>query len=500
MDLQSAPALTSQEQEEIEYFLSAKGLPLQLNVTFGDVVLPEQYSAVTSRSHIRDFSTLLVPGFEIARPLVSANMESVSGTTLITEIEKLGGIGIPPQTLPPKELLKILEQVAQEDCAFRTNCLTVRTEQTIAQVRALAEEHGISGFIVINSAGFPTGILSARDWKYERDDSKHVNDVMGGGRLRPLITATPDISFDEAARLLAENRIEKLPLIDENSMLVGAIFANGLFYTRDHPHATRNDRGQFIRIGAIGVGQRFEKKHLHFVEQQIIRGITAILVDTARAYSVNAREAIKQIRKHFPELPIIAGNISTPEGAKALIEWGADCVKVGQGPGEACRTREVGVGVPQLSAGAKCSVIAHRYGKTIMFDGGMKSPGDIAKALAAGADTVMLGFLFAGTHESAALATYNAEGILVKDYEGSASFEAQRKRHLRGSLDHVRRPEGIKRQVLVQESLASRVANILDGLRSAFSYAGAASLKDFREVARFELQTNAGLFEGIKHN
>src|SRR5487761_113380 len=143
MDLQSAPALTSQEQEEIEYFLSAKGLPLQLNVTFGDVVLPEQYSAVTSRSHIRDFSTLLVPGFEIARPLVSANMESVSGTTLITEIEKLGGIGIPPQTLPPKALLKILEQVAQEDCAFRTNCLTVRTEHTIAQVRALAEEHGI---------------------------------------------------------------------------------------------------------------------------------------------------------------------------------------------------------------------------------------------------------------------------------------------------------------------------------------------------------------------
>ncbi len=495
------PSLTDFERQKIEQTLRAKGLPYDINVTFDDVTIPEDYSAVRSRSEIlegADFKTVVAPGIGLSIPIVSANMESVSGVKLIAEIERLGGLGIPPQTLPPDEQLKIIEQVGQEDCAYRENPLTVNSYQTINEIHALYKKFNVQGFFVIDDQNHPVGVLAARDWLYETDKNKTVAACMGGGRLQPLITAPRTIDFREAARLLTEHRIEKLPLVDSDGKLAGAIFANGLFYKYRYPAATRNTLGQFLKVASIGVSARFGIEQLRFIENAVRLGVSLLVVDTARAYAVNTEEALGQIKRHFSSLPIIAGNVSTPEGAKALIEWGADCVKIGQGPGEACRTRNVGTGIPQLSACAKCSVVAHLNGKTVMLDGGMKSPGDIGKALLAGADAVMLGYMLVGTEESAALAYYNKDGHRVKQYEGSASFAAQLKRHLRGELDRIRRPEGINEEVHVRGAVSETIEDILAGLASLFSYVGVRSLKEFKERARFELVTWAGFFEGSK--
>ncbi len=507
MQTQKLPSLTPKERQAIEEFFVSKGLPLNICVTFEDVFIPEEYSPIRSREEaVNSFlynnglRSEVVPGFSIALPIVSANMESVSGVKLITKLQQLGGLGIQPQTLSPEERLNMLIQIGQEDCAYRENPLTVRPYQTIKEVRELAKQHEIYGFIVVDEENRPIGILSSRDWLYETDDNKQAKDVMGGGRLRPLITGTKNMPLKEAARLLYQHRIEKLPLVDENGRLAGAIFAKGVFYQRHYPNATRNELGQFVRVASIGVGRNFGTEHLRFIEQAItMGGAQLLLIDTARAYAVNMKDALTKTKREFPSLPIIAGNVSTAEGAKALIEWGADCVKIGQGPGQVCRTRDIGTGTPQLTAIAECSVICHLYGKRAMADGGMHSPGDIAKAFLAGADTVMLGKMLAGTFESAAEAYYDKYGCKVKDYEGSASFRAQQRRKARGELNRIRRPEGVHEQVHVHSTVEEVVYDILWGLASLFTYEGSLTLAEFKQNRRFRLQTKAGFIEGTKN-
>jgi IMP dehydrogenase len=498
------PSLSPQEKQAIEEFFVSKNLPLDIAITFDDVFIPEEYSPIRSREEaVHSFlsgglRSDVVPGFSIALPIVSANMESVTGVKMITKLQQLGGLGIPPQMLPAEERLKMLDQVAQEDCAFRENPLTVRPYQTLREVREIAKTHDIYGFFVVNEKKQPVGVLSSRDWLYETDETKQVQEMMGGGRIRPLITATKDIPLAEAARILAEHRIEKLPLVDSDGKLAGALFANGLFYKMRYPNATRNNLGQFVRVASIGVGRNFTNDHLNFIEEALKRGAQILLIDTARAWAVNMQDALMKIKREFPNLPVIAGNISTANGAKALLEWGADCVKIGQGPGYACRTREIGTGTPQLTAIAECSVICHLYGKKAMADGGMRSPGDIAKALLAGADTVMLGYMLVGTVESAAEQYYNRDGCKVKDYEGSASFRAQLRRHARGELANIRRPEGIHEQVHVHGNVREIIYDILWGLASLFTYEGSLTLEEFKSNRRFRRQSKAGFIEGVK--
>ena len=355
---------------------------------------------------------------------------------------------------------------------------------------------GIYSLVVIDKKKRPIGILSTRDWKYETDDEKMVGQLMGGRRV--LYVAPRDISFVEAAKILRRQRIEKLPLVDRKERLIGLLTAHGLFYKHHYPRATRDEKGRFWKVGSIGVGREFTKRHLFEVEEQVKKGIRLLLIDTARAFSVNTQEAVRRVKERFPKLPLMVGNVSTPEGAKFLFECGADIVKVGQGPGEACRTREVGVGIPQISAIAKCAAIARLYKKAVVGDGGLKNSGDIVKALIAGADAVMLGAMLVSTEESAAQAFLNQNGIKVKIYEGSASFAAQQRRLNRSSLDRMRRPEGVAREVPVTGTVKERTEDILDGLRSAMSYFGVRSIRELCENARFELQTQAGLIEGTK--
>lgn len=491
--------LNSSEEKAIRSFLREKNIPLETALSFADVALPENFSDIRSRSEINNFRAILVPNKLVLNiPIISANMESVTGAEMIVAIEKEGGLGIMPQSLPIERKIEILEKVKRANCALIENPITANPEMSLKEAKEVMQKFNINSLVVVDEKNRPVGILSTRDWLYEENENLPISKLM----TRRVITAPNDISFDEAEKILRTNKIEKLPLVDKAGKLAGLITAHGLFYEKHHPRALRNEQGQFIRVGAIGVGKMLSEKIIKDIEAQVEAGITALLIDTARAFSINTEEIVRGVKKKYPELPIIVGNVSTPEGAKFLFELGVDIVKVGIGPGHACTTRMVGVGIPQLTAIAKIGVIARIYGKTIIADGGIRNPGDLAKALIAGADAVMIGYLFAGTQESASPA-YNLHikelgtDIMVKDYFGSASFEAQYRRTLQNSLDKIRRPEGIKRIVPVIGPLELRINDLLDGLRSAMSYIGAKNIQELKEKGKFVPQTSAGFSEGV---
>ncbi len=490
-----AAGLSHEEKDAIRAFFFEKGLPLDRAITFSDVTLPEHYSDVRSRSEIFDFGTALTPSLALHLPIVSANMESVTGLELGVALEREGGLAFPPQTLPIEERLELIERIGRTDSALIDEPLTISPDHhTLKDAKEFMKRFGIQSVIALDEERRPIGILTTRDWLYEKDENVFVRDLM----TKKLITAPRGIHFDEAAKILRKYKIEKLPLVDTGGKLAGLITANGLFYQSRHPRATRDERGRFLKTGSIGVGRVFTPKHLREVEAQAKKDIRVLLIDTARGYSINTEEAIKKIKKEFPKLPLIVGNVSTAEGAKFLFEAGADVVKVGQGPGFVCRTRAVGVGVPQLTAVAECAVIARRYGKTVIADGGMKSPGDIAKTLIVGARAVMLGNLLARARESASPTFVDEENRPVKNYVGSASFAAQFARQKRGDLAYLRRPEGVTQVVPVTGTVREILDDLLRGLSSAMAYLGAKNLEELREKGKFLPQTPAGYVEGVK--
>jgi IMP dehydrogenase len=499
--------LTKEEKNAIKEHLRRKGLPLNVDVTFSNVALPDEYSSVRTRSEIRDFSSKLLPNLTLNIPFISANMRSVTGAEMIIAIEREGGLGIMPQDLPIDERLKILEKVLRAESAVIDEPICVRATQTLDEAKAAMRKYNVTGLLVVDEANKLVGILSSRDWRYwDGPDlgSTQVGQLMTSVKDGDFVTALPGVSLEEARKLLKENKIEKLPLVDADGKVRGLITARGLFYTSLHPRALRDEKGRFIRVGSIGVigESRDLSRLLNEVELQMQKGLSALLIDTARSFSVNAEETIEAVKKHF-DIPIIAGNTSNPKGVKFLCELGADCVKVGQGPGLVCTTREVGVGIPQLSAVAMASVIARRYGKTIIADGGIRGEDDIVKALIAGADAVMLGYLLAGTEESAPEANpvYSKEfetKIMTKDYYGSASPDAQLARIAEGTLSEARRPEGRKVTVPVIGPLSRRVNDLLNGMRSLMSYVGARNIKELQEKGSFHRQSEAGYSEGVK--
>ncbi len=500
-------ALTTDEADYVNAWLETRGLPANINVTFGDVALPEMYSEVRSRSEIDDFAVELA-GIELEMPVILANMACVAGANAIVSIERHGGLGIPPQMLSLKERLEILERVGRAQCALIDKPLAIGPNKTLGQAKQLMQKFGIYGLVVVDNDYRPIGILSTRDWRYEKDDGRLVGDLMGG--KRKLYKARRNISFEDARKILRKHRIEKLPLVGRNGRLAGLITAHGLFYKNHHPNATRDANGRFLKVGSIGVGRHFTKERLYEVEAQMRKGICMLLIDTARAFSVNVKDAVIAVKKRYPKLPLMVGNVSTPEGAKALFEWGADIIKVGQGPGDACRTREIGIGIPQLSAVAKCAAIVKqdapaamsangpvRVG-SVVADGGIKNAGDVCKALIAGADAIMSGRLFIGTEESSGQAYFNKQGLRVKDYIGSASFHAQQERLKQETLDRERRPEGIKEEVPVTGTVRDVMDDLRNGMRSAMSYMGVTSVQEMTLKGKFQIQTSAGLVEGIK--
>ncbi|MDO8516124.1 MAG: IMP dehydrogenase [bacterium] len=524
--------LTPEEKDAIREYLERKGLPTQLAVTFRDVreippreweevdaVLTDDYSDIRSRSEINDFRAVLAGNLVLNIPLVSANMQSVTGDELATELAKEGGMGFLPQMLPIKDRVSMIDKIRRADCAFIKHPLSIAGTATLAEAKALMNESGIYSLVVVTEEQDnkrPIGILSTRDWKYEIDQLKLVRDLMNGGGKTELVSAPRSIPFEDARQLLHRKRVEKLPLLDDQGLLAGLLTAHGLFYTTHHPRALRDENGRFLAAASVGVGQRFTDVHRKEVEIQLEHGACVILLDTARAFSVNAREALvavltdalEDLKKRFPNVPIIVGNTCSAKGTKFLFENGADAVKINQGRGSRCITSRVtGVGVAQLTAIAESSVIARKYGKCIIGDGGMDDPIDFIKAIAAGANTLMTGSFFAGTHESLAEA-HMGEGRLVgsekkfampvKEYFGEASPQSQRLRIQQKTLDRERKAEGKSEPVPVTGTVRERVTDALDSFRSAMSYVGARTLGELREKAVFRLQTSAARLEGLK--
>lgn len=498
--------LNVEDKKSIEEFFQKKGLPLDIDLTFEDVALPDEYSEIRSRSEIQDFRVSLARNLNLNIPIVSANMRSVSGAELIIALEREGGLGIAPQDLPLSDRLEILEKVLRAECAVIDEPLTIPPSATLKEAKGVMRKFDVSGLLVVDEEMRLLGILSSRDWRYEKDEQRLVWEIMTSSARRNLITAPADIILDEAAKILRKNKIEKLPLL-ANGKVAGLITARGLFYQMHHQRALRDEKGRFILVGSVGVSSQSHslKEILNEIEEQRKKGISALLVETARAFSMNTKETIEAAAKNHRDLPLICGNTSNPEGVKFLFDLGVDCVKVGQGPGMVCTTREVGAGLPQLTAIALASVIAKKYGRHIIADGGIKGPADMAKALIAGADAVMLGNLLVGVNESRSMAYpfYSKEFgayITVKDYHGAASFEAQRERKSEGTLNAIRRPEGRKIIAPVVGSLSDRVSDLLDGLRSVMSYFGARSVSQLQEKGYFRRQSQGGYREGVKND
>ncbi|MDR7515641.1 MAG: IMP dehydrogenase [Armatimonadota bacterium] len=472
-----------------------EGVPLGL--TFDDVLLIPRRSPVESRAEV-DTRTQLARGIELSVPIVSANMDAVTESEMAIAMAREGGLGIIHRFLPTDQQVAEVRRVKRAESIVIEQPYTIRPDQTLREAVAFLEEHGSAGLLVVQD-GRLVGIVTARDLLFEEDLDRPVREVMTP-RER-LVTAPPGISMEEAKRILHAHRVEKLPLVDGDGRLVGLVTSRDIRARSQYPHATKDERGR-LRVGAaVGVRGDYLERAAALVEE----GVDVLVVDVAHGHSEAVLRAVRTLRRRFPEVAIVAGNVATAEGTVDLIEAGADAVKVGVGPGSTCTTRVVtGAGVPQLSAILECARAARPRGVPIIADGGIRSSGDITKALAAGASAVMLGNLLAGTEESPG-ATVIRNGRQYKTYRGMASLWATaRRRSLDSPVDEEDIgqivAEGIEALVPYRGKVADVLRQLVGGLRSGMSYCGARTIPELWENARFVRITPAGLRESLPHD
>jgi IMP dehydrogenase len=462
-------------------------------LTFDDVLLVPAYSEVLPKDV--DIRSRLTKTIELNMPLLSAAMDSVTEARTAITMAREGGIGILHKNLPPKDQAKEVERVKRAESGMIVDPVTVRPNQSLRSALEVMREHDISG-VPVTEGENPVGILTARDIRFEENLDQPVSALM----TKKLVTVPPGVSTARAKQLLHEHRIEKL-LVVEEGRLVGLITIKDILQADKYPLAVKDDKGR-LRVGAaIGPGpDRAER-----AAALVAAGVDVIVVDTAHGHSRGVLEAVRATKKEFPSLQIVAGNVATAEATEALIEAGADAVKVGIGPGSICTTRVVaGVGVPQISAVSECARIADKYDVPIISDGGVKFSGDLTKAIAAGASTVMIGSLFAGTDESPGdLVLY--QGRSYKVYRGMGSLGAMRKGSKdrygqAGTADEKLVPEGIEGRVPHRGSLASILYQLVGGLRSGMGYTGCATIHELRTKAKFVKITSQGLRESHVHD
>ena len=477
-------------------------LPTELReaLTFDDVLLVPGASNVLPRD--TDVSTQLTRRIRLNIPLVSAAMDTVTEARTAIAMAQEGGIGIVHRNLPIGDQALEVEKVKKSESGMIVGPVTVSPDQPIAQALAIMQQYHISGLPVTRD-GKLVGILTNRDLRFEKRVDRTVGDVMTKERL---VTARPGITLDEAKEILHRYRIEKLPVVDEHDTLRGLITVKDIEKAARYPHAAKDDLGR-LRVGAaIGTGpDRAER-----AEALVRSGADVLVIDTAHGHSESVIETLRAVKGAFPSMEVIAGNVATEEGTAALIGAGADGIKVGMGPASICTTRVVsGVGVPQLTAIADAVRAAARSGLPIVADGGIKYSGDITKALAAGAATIMIGGLFAGTTESPG-ETILYQGRTYKLYRGMGSLEAMRERE--GSRNRYFQdeegadlgmklvPEGIEGRVPYKGSLSFIVNQLVGGLRAGMGYVGATTIAELHERARFVRVSNAGLRESHVHD
>ncbi len=470
------------------------------SLTFDDVLIVPGYTEVLPDQ--TDVRASLTAGIALNIPILSAAMDTVTEARLAIALAREGGLGIVHRNLSPEAQASEVEKVKRSESGMITDPVTLPPAATLEQAAEIMARFRISGVPITegNHGGRLVGILTNRDIRFvEPDDyARPVSQFMTS---RGLVTAPVGTTLDQARAILQEHRIEKLPLVDGDGCLQGLITVKDIQKKREYPNAA-TDSGGRLRVGAaVGVGADVEAR----VGQLVAKGVDVVVVDTAHGHSAGVLRAVERIKRGWPSLPVLAGNVVTAEGTEALIAAGADGVKVGVGAGSICTTRVIsGAGMPQMSAIFECAQVARPRGVTVIADGGIKFSGDIVKAIAAGADVVMLGGLLAGLDEAPGdVEVY--EGRRFKQYRGMGSLGALqgygKDRYGTGQGGGGKLvPEGVEGRVPYKGLLRDYVYQLVGGLRSGMGYAGAASLDDLRTKTRLTRITNAGLIESHPHD
>ncbi len=465
-------------------------------LTFDDVLLVPQHSQVLPREV--ELTTRLTRRINLNIPLVSAAMDTVTEASLAIAMARHGGLGIIHKNMSIERQASEVDNVKRSESGMIDNPITLAPHQTVSEALALMRRYRISGIPVVEGEKL-VGILTNRDLRFEVDERQPVSDIMTQDNL---ITAPVGTTLEEAERRLQTHRIEKLLIVDERGRLKGLITVKDIQKKKMFPDAAKDERGR-LRVGAaVGVTRDTHERAAALVQAQV----DVLAVDTAHGHSEGVLRTVRELRATYPNLDIIAGNVATEEGALALIKAGVDAVKVGIGPGSICTTRIVaGVGVPQITAIMDCYRACKKHDIPIIADGGIKQTGDIPKAIVAGADTVMIGSMFAGTEESPGETIY-LEGRSFKSYRAMGSLAAMKSgsgdRYFQEGETNTKKlvPEGIEGRVPYRGKLGDVVLQMVGGLRAAMGYLGAATIHDLQQKGRFVKITAAGLRESHPHD
>ncbi|RPI95111.1 MAG: IMP dehydrogenase [Chloroflexi bacterium] len=466
-------------------------------LTYDDVLLVPQYSNVDSRRSLSTGSWL-TQKIALQVPIVSANMDVVTESEMAITMAREGGIGIIHRFMTIAAQARQIGRVKKAESFIVDKPIMMRETNTVGDLKQIVDETGTGGILILNETEKLVGIVSTRDLLFENDMDKPVTAIMS----RDVHTAPPNTSLKDAERLLHEYRVEKLPLVDGDGYVVGLVTLKDIMKITKFPKATKDTKGRLAVGAAVGVRDREMRR----VEAVLDAGADCIVVDIAHGDSQLELEMIREIRRHFPQAQIIGGNVATADGTRRLIDAGVDAVKVGVGPGSICITRNVaGSGVPQLTAVIQCAEAAREHNIPIIADGGIRQPGDLAKAIAAGAQTAMIGSLLAGTDESPGL-IMTRRGHRYKASRGMASLEANIERNKREGNDLTHEEiedyvaEGVEAAVPYRGRAREMLTQLVGGLQSGMSYSGAHSIEEFQEKAIFMRMTGAGLKESGPHD
>ncbi len=463
-------------------------------LTFDDILLMPSYSEILP--HEADLTTYLTNDIKLNIPLMSAGMDTVTESAMAIAMARVGGIGIIHKNMPITEQAKEVDRVKRSEHGVITDPFFLTKDHKIKDALEIMSNYKISGVPIVNEKGHLEGIITNRDIRFETNYERPICEVMTSENL---ITAPENISLDDALKILKSHKIEKLPLVDDDYYLKGLITIKDIEKMKDYPDSARDASGRLLVGAAVGI----TKDILDRVDALVKSKVDVITVDTAHGESKGVLDAIRNIKHHYPNVQLIAGNVATYVGTKNLFKAGADCVKVGIGPGSICTTRVVsGVGVPQITAILEAAKAAREFGKPIIGDGGIKYSGDVAKAIAAGANVIMIGSLFAGTDESPGEEIF-VEGRRYKTYRGMGSIGAMKA----GSSDRYFQndtkklvPEGVEGRVPFKGSVGDVVYQLMGGLRSGMGYTGSRNIEELMNNSKFMKITPATLIENHPHN
>jgi IMP dehydrogenase len=475
--------------------LSAKFVPEGL--TYDDVLLVPGYSEVLPREV--NISSYFTKKIRLNTPIVSAAMDTVTEHVLAIAIAQEGGIGVLHKNMTIEEQAEQVRMVKRSESGMILDPVVINHKANVGEAKKLMEENKIGGIPVIDASNRLMGIVTSRDLRFEKNAKRPISEVMTNSK--ELITAQKGISLQKAEEILKEHKIEKLPIVDKKNNLIGLITYKDMIKIKVNPNASKDERGRLRVAAAVGV----TADTILRVDALVKAGVDAVIIDTAHGHSKGVIEKLKEVKRKYKDLQVVVGNIATGEAALALVKAGADAVKVGIGPGSICTTRVIaGVGVPQLSAILDVAEALKGTGVPLIADGGIRFTGDVVKALAAGAGTVMMGGMFAGTEESPG-ETIIFEGRKFKSYRGMGSLDAMQKgskdRYFQDAEDDIKKlvPEGISGRVPYKGSLSEIIYQAIGGLRAGMGYTGAKTISDLQK-AKFIRITAAGVRESHPHD